>query len=145
MFWTPAHLQFFLYRHPTDMRKSFDGLSGLVINHLQQDPLSGDVYVFLNRRKNRIKLLLRDGDGFWIFYKRLEKGSFQIPYDATEAPSLELAYESYEELAAKPDIIAVGCVAHVRRYFFAAQDSDHQRTEWMLFRFQGLYAVEQYC
>jgi len=54
MFWTPGHLQFFLYRHPTDMRKSFDGLSGLVANYLRQDPLSGDVYVFLNRRKNRI-------------------------------------------------------------------------------------------
>ncbi len=93
MFWTPAHLQFFLYRHPTDMRKSFDGLSGLVVNHLQQDPLSGDVYVFLNRRKNRIKLLLWDGDGFWIFYKRLEKGTFQLPHDVTNAPSLELAYD----------------------------------------------------
>jgi len=93
MFWTPTHLQFFLYRHPTDMRQSFDGLSGLVINHLKQNPLSGDVYVFLNKRKNRIKLLLWNGDGFWIFYKRLEKGTFQIPQNATNAPSLELAYE----------------------------------------------------
>ena len=93
MFWTPAHLHFFLYRHPTDMRKSFDGLSGLVTNHLEQNPLSGDVYVFLNRRRNRLKLLLWDGDGFWIFYKRLEKGAFQLPLFAENALSLELAYD----------------------------------------------------
>ena len=91
MFWTPSHLRFLLCRHPTDMRKSFDGLSGIVVNHLKQDPLCGAVYIFVNKRKNRIKLLLWDGDGFWIFYKRLEKGTFQIPTPSAEAASLELA------------------------------------------------------
>jgi len=113
MFWTPGHLQFFLYRHPTDMRKSFDGLSGLVANYLRQDPLSGDVYVFLNRRKNRIKLLLWDGDGFWIFYKRLEKGTFQIPQDSTASPSFELAYDQLLLILRGIDL---GFVKHRPRY-----------------------------
>ena len=66
-----SHLKFYLYSQPTDMRKSFDGLSGIVGNHLKRDPLSGDVYLFLNKRHDRLKLLLWEGDGFWILYKRL--------------------------------------------------------------------------
>lgn len=93
MFWTPAHLKFYLYRQPTDMRKGFDGLCGLVKSALEQDPLSGDVYVFLNRRKDRIKLLLWDNDGFWIFYKRLEKGTFQLPLNSVNIASAELPYD----------------------------------------------------
>ena len=58
-----SKLQFFLYREPTDMRRGFDGLSGLVSSYLKQDALSGDVFVFINRRRNRIKLLVWDGDG----------------------------------------------------------------------------------
>lgn len=72
-------MRFYLYSHPTDMRKGFDGLYGLVTTRLSVDPLSGDVYIFLNRRRDRMKLLFWDGSGFWIFYKRLEKGTFQRP------------------------------------------------------------------
>jgi transposase len=93
MFWVPSSLKFYLYRHPTDMRKSFDGLSGIINNNLKEDPLSGGVYIFLNKRKTLIKLLLWDGDGFWIFYKRLEKGTFQIPDSSVHADSIELAYD----------------------------------------------------
>ena len=66
------------------MRKSFDGLSGIITNHLLQDPLSGDVYLFINRRRDRIKLFVWAGDGWWIYYKRLEKGTFQIPIASSE-------------------------------------------------------------
>lgn len=61
-----------------DMRKGFDGLSGLVKNYLEKDPLTGDVFVFINKPRTHIKLLYWDGDGFVIFYKRLEKGTFDF-------------------------------------------------------------------
>src|SRR5690625_5345321 len=67
--------RYFLYRHPTDMRKSFDGLSGLVRKELGRDPTSGDVFIFLNRRQTHIKLLVWDRSGFALYYKRLEEGT----------------------------------------------------------------------
>jgi len=71
--------RYFLYRHPTDMRKSFDGLSGLVRKELGRDPTSGDVFIFLNRRQTHIKLLVWDRSGFALYYKRLEEGTFERP------------------------------------------------------------------
>ena len=71
--------RYFLYRDPADMRKGFNSLSGLVRSHLKGDPLSGDVYVFVNRRRTHIKLLVWDRTGFVIYYKRLERGTFQLP------------------------------------------------------------------
>ncbi len=85
-------LRFYLYRNPTDMRKGFDGLCGIVINELGRDALSGDVYVFVNRNRNRMKLLVWERTGFWLFYKRLEKGTFQRHSNSTEVPVLELTY-----------------------------------------------------
>ena len=58
-------LHFYLYSQPTDMRKSFDGLSGIVTNNLLGNPTSGDVYIFINRRRDRMKLLVWDGTSFW--------------------------------------------------------------------------------
>ena len=72
-----AAVRVFLCTQPTDMRKSFDGLQGLVHQYLGQDPLSGHLFLFLNRRRDRLKLLWWDRDGLVIFYKRLEAGTFQ--------------------------------------------------------------------
>jgi transposase len=74
-----ASARYFLYREPTDMRKSFDGLCGLVSYQLRQNPMSGDVYIFMNKPRNRLKLLRWEDGGFVLFYKRLEKGTFELP------------------------------------------------------------------
>jgi transposase len=61
------------------MRNGFDGLSGVVRNHLKKNPVSGDVFIFINKTRTHIKLLYWDGDGFAMFYKRLEKGRYSLP------------------------------------------------------------------
>lgn len=61
------------------MRKSFNGLSGLVINELKRSPISGEVFVFLNKRRTHLKLLHWEAGGFVLYYKRLEKGTFTPP------------------------------------------------------------------
>jgi transposase len=72
-----------LYSGDTDMRKSFHGLAAIVKYTMQCNALSGDIYIFISRRRNSIKLLRFEGDGFAIFYKRLEKGTFEMPaYDS---------------------------------------------------------------
>ena len=75
------------------MRKAFDGLSGLVISVPGRDPLDGSMYIFLNKRKNRMKCLIWNGDGFRLFYKRLEKGTLQIPFHVTGEETIHLSYE----------------------------------------------------
>ena len=87
----PPQVRVFLCTRPTDMRKSFDGLSGLVQEVLRQDPLSGDLFVFLNRRRDRVKVLLWEGDGLALFYKRLESGTFALPEAEGDAVTLSSA------------------------------------------------------
>jgi transposase len=72
-------LRIFLAVEPADMRKGFDGLSQLVRDRIAQDPLSGHLYVFRNKRRDRIKILYWDRDGYALWYKRLEKGTFRFP------------------------------------------------------------------
>jgi len=77
----------FLCTTPTDMRKSFDTLAYLVQQQLGQDPLSGDLFVFRSKRGDRLKLLFWDEDGYVLFYKRLEEGTFVLPAaDAARPP-----------------------------------------------------------
>jgi transposase len=66
----------FLCRQPTDMRKSFNSLAGLVQMSLQADPLSGDAYVFIGKHRNRVKILVFDRSGYWVLAKRLWSGRF---------------------------------------------------------------------
>jgi transposase len=69
----------FISTEPTDMRKGFDGLSAIVEHQWTANPLSGDLFVFANRRRTLLKLLYWDTDGYAIWYKRLEQGAFRIP------------------------------------------------------------------
>lgn len=72
----------FAYGKPVDMRKSFDGLLGVTKQALREDPLTGDMYVFINRRGNYLKLLYWDRTGYCLFAKRLERGRFRFPLAA---------------------------------------------------------------
>ena len=86
--------RYFLYTEVTDMRKSFDGLSGLVRNQMDKNPLDGDVYIFLNKRRGLIKLLLWDRSGYVIYAKRLERGTYELPKEKTKTNSgISLAWE----------------------------------------------------
>jgi transposase len=74
------------------MRKSFDALSGLVRNNLDSNPTGGEVFIFINKRRDKVKLLYWQGSGYLLYYKRLEKGTFEIPrYDASVG-SITLTY-----------------------------------------------------
>jgi len=75
----PASVRVYLCLSPCDMRRSFDGLRALVKDHLQLDAFAGHLYVFANRRKDRLKILYWDRDGFAIWAKRLEGGHYAIP------------------------------------------------------------------
>ena len=69
----------FLYRHATDLRKSFNGLVALTESSIQQDPLSGSYFVFVNRRQDRIKILYWGQVGYCIWYQQLQRGTYQLP------------------------------------------------------------------
>jgi len=100
-------LRFFLCAQPTDMRKSFDGLSGIVTNAQVGVPDNGDAYIFINRRRDRMKLLIWDRTGFWLLYKRLEKGTFQIPPNPADQAALEISYDILLMLLEGIDVTAV--------------------------------------
>jgi transposase len=69
--------RYYIYQGGVDMRKGFDGLHGLVVNHLGRTGLEGDVYLFFNRQRTQVKMLVWDRSGFVIYYKRLERGRFE--------------------------------------------------------------------
>lgn len=75
----PGQVKIFLALEPADMRQGFDRLAARVAQTLQADPLSGHLFVFRNRRADRVKLLYWDGDGYALWYKRLEAGTFRFP------------------------------------------------------------------
>lgn len=75
----PGSLKIYVAIEPCDMRKSFNGLYALAEDKLQSDPKSGALFVFTNKRRNRIKILYFDGSGLWVMAKRLEQGTFSWP------------------------------------------------------------------
>lgn len=80
----PSSVRVYLAIEPTDLRKGFDGLSAATRHVIQENPLSGHLFVFLNRRRNRMKILVWQTSGYLLLYKRLERGTFKLP----DAPGL---------------------------------------------------------
>jgi len=115
--------RYYLYREPTDIRKSFDGLCGLVSERLGQNPISGDIFIFINRPRNRMKLLRWEPGGFVLFYKRLERGTFELPILAGEVLSQRIGYG---ELAMMVTGISMK-YAKKRRRFLSQNDVDKYR------------------
>lgn len=75
---SPA-VRYYLYAGDTDMRKGFDSLCGIVTSQMTLDALSGAVFIFINKKRNQLKLLLWEGDGLSLYYKRLERGTYERP------------------------------------------------------------------
>ncbi len=89
-------LRIFAFCAPVDMRKSYEGLSALVRQDLGKDPLSGALYLFTNKRRNRAKVLLFDGTGMCIYQKRMEKGRFAALWECTDANDIPLKKSELE-------------------------------------------------
>ena len=83
-------IRIFVHTQPTDMRKQFNGLHAIVTHAMGQDVMTGDYFVFFNRRKHRCKVLYWDRDGLVVWAKRLERGRFQIPVSRDGAISVEV-------------------------------------------------------
>ena len=108
-----ASHRYWLYAGVADMRKGFDGLCGLVGRELAGDPLSGDVFIFVNRGRNRMKLLLWEAGGLVLWYKRLEQGTFELPKAKAGAASVPI---KWTDLMLIIEGVELGSVQKRKRY-----------------------------
>jgi transposase len=109
----PASVRVYLCLAPCDMRRSFDGLHALVRDHLELDAFAGHLYLFANRRRDRLKLLYWDRDGFAIWAKRLEQGTYTIPSGEAGLRRFEI---TVEELGALLSGIDLSTAQRKKRY-----------------------------
>lgn len=100
----PASVRVYLCLSPCDMRRSFDGLHALVRDHLELDPFAGHLYLFANRRRDRLKILYWDRDGFAIWAKRLEVGNYAIPSGEPGSTRFEITVEELGALLSGIDL-----------------------------------------
>jgi transposase len=118
----PHPVRVFLHTGPTDLRKGFDALAGLVTTAFSQDPTSGHLFLFVNRRRDRLKILYWDRDGLAIWYKRLETpGRFQLPVVHNDAVSVEM---SSTQLALILSGIDLGSARQRKRYRRATPEAE---------------------
>jgi len=115
---TTTH-QFHLYNKSTDMRKGFNGLCGLIQNDLSTSPTNGSVYIFINKTRDKVKLLHWSGSSFILYYKRLESGTFEIPYYDLEVGSISL---TYSQLVLLIDGISITNISKRKRYKSIAEN-----------------------
>ena len=102
--WSLPDVRIFLYSTPVNMHGSFDSLMGLAQTVFDQDPLSGHLFLFFNRDRNRVKILFWDQDGFCIWYKRLERGTFQLLTTTNDEEGIELDYAQLVRLLGGLDL-----------------------------------------
>jgi transposase len=104
MFGLSHATKIFIAVEPVDMRKGFEGLHGLVRDHLGEDPLSGHLFLFANRARTRLKALVWDGSGLWVCAKRLERGSFHWPESQPATRSVTMRPEELAMLVNGMDL-----------------------------------------
>ena len=100
----PASVRVYLCTSPCDMRRSFDGLHALVAERLQLDAFAGHLFVFANRRKDRVKILYWDRDGFAVWAKRLEEGTYAMPFDDSGEQRREMTAQELGALLSGIDL-----------------------------------------
>jgi transposase len=98
---------YYLHNGATNMRKSFNGLSALIRAELGHNPLSGNVFIFFNKHRNQAKLILWEGDGFGIFHKRLEKGTFELPKITGESQDTVIAWQDLQFILQGIDLTSI--------------------------------------
>src|SRR5215210_2657214 len=89
-------VQYDLYIGIADMRKGFDSLYGIVSSQMKLDALSGSIFIFINRKRNQVKLLLWEGDGLSLYHKRLERGTYELPSQSNESSSIILTWQQLQ-------------------------------------------------
>lgn len=105
--------RYYLYASDTDMRKGFDSLCGIVSSQMTLDALSGAVFIFINKRRNQVKMLLWEGDGLSLYYKRLEKGTYERPASDENGTSTVLTYQQLQFILQG---VALQKIQYRRRY-----------------------------
>ena len=93
-----ASCRYYLHRGATDMRKGFDSLCGIVSSQLQMNILSGSVFIFINKKQTQVKLLLWEGDGLAVYYKRLEKGTYEVPLINEDDKDISISHEALQHI-----------------------------------------------
>src|SRR3954469_11753437 len=119
-----AACKYYLYCGDADMRKGFDSLSGMVTEAMRLNALNGSVFIFVNKRRNQLKLLLWEGDGFSLYHKRLERGTYELPHIATqkhEAGSISLTHQQLQLILQG---ISLKSVKHRKRYSYPPEKKD---------------------
>ena len=120
-----AACKYYLYDGDADMRKGFDSLSGIVSRHMKLSALSGAVFIFVNRRRNQLKLLLWEGDGFSLYHKRLEQGTYELPHSAAHSQDRTDGINlTHQQLQLILQGIALNSVKHRKRYSYPLQKED---------------------
>ena len=115
-----APTKIYIYTPVADMRKGIDGLSGIVRSEFDEDPTDGSLYVFINRRRDRMKILHFDGGGFWLYYRLLEAGTFEEVQGPDESPCLII---DGTQLAMLLDGVSLAA-AHRRRKRYSSRGSE---------------------
>ena len=100
----PASVRVYLCTSPCDMRRSFDGLHAVVTSAMKLDAFGGHLFVFANRRKDRVKILYWDRDGFAVWAKRLEEGTYAMPFGEEDEPRREITAQELGALLSGIDL-----------------------------------------
>lgn len=107
-------VKIFLYVPPADLRRGYDGLAAIVQGAMNEDPLSGSLFIFVNKRRNRIKLLYWDGDGYAIWMKRIERGTLEVPQ--ANDPDMASLKITASQLSLILEGIELSSVRHRKRF-----------------------------